>query len=410
MFCDNCGNEVENGSNFCSRCGKKFEVKDEKVSLNETTGELDSEEVLKQILLSKSKEENENANREDDLPSRKVKTSKKKKRAIIIIIIIAIIAGGGYGGVYYTKKIDTQISKVNSDINSGNLAQASTDVQTLANIGGPFVKGEVATLTKDIQNAQNYAQDIQEIDNAITNKDIDKATNLIKELEGKDLPTYIQNELAQCTSNLTTLMTQIENANLITEKAKVAQQLQDVINSISSAGSGYTISTMTPEDLTNTLNSYFTNSAKSTKIVVLTQDQLESIEKAKNNAELASQIKGNLETDYSGATAYIVGCNTNDENAVQKTTITVNGEPAYIVKYQDISEIGTDNYNVTFIGASGNVYTAEDIYNAMTNNKLSSGGYIFGYTGFLKTKASIANDFKNSGYKSKDGTLTYTPS
>lgn len=62
------------------------------------------------------------------------------------------------------------------------------------------------------------------------------------------------------------------------------------------------------------------------------------------------------------------------------------------------------------MSASGTVYTAEDIYNAMNSNKLSSEGYIFGYNGFLKTKQSIANDFKNSGYKSKDGMLTYSPS
>lgn len=406
MFCDNCGNEVENGANFCPRCGKKFQIEGEKTSPNEITGELDSEEVLKQILLSKSKEENDR----DELPPRKVKKSKKRKRAIIIIIIIAIIAGGSYGGIYYTKKIDTQVSKINSDINSGNLTEANTDLQTLENIGGPFVKGEVQTLTKDIQNAQSYAQDIEKINNAITNKDTDTATKLIKELEGKDLPTYIQNELAQCTSNLTTLMAQIENENLTTEKAKVEQQLQDVISSISSTNSGYTISTMTPDDLTNTLNTYFTNSAQSTEIAVLTEAQLESIEKAKGNTDLEDQVKSNLKTDYSNATDYIVGYNTNDGGSVQKTTITVDGEPAYIVKYQSIDNIGTDNYNVTFVSASGTVYTASDVYNAMLNNKLSSQGYIFGYTGFLKTKQSIANDFKNSGYKSKDGTLTYSPS
>lgn len=30
MFCDNCGNEVENGSNFCPKCGAKFETKNQK--------------------------------------------------------------------------------------------------------------------------------------------------------------------------------------------------------------------------------------------------------------------------------------------------------------------------------------------------------------------------------------------
>lgn len=406
MFCDNCGNEVENGSNFCPKCGAKFETKDQKTSPNEITGELDSEEVLRQILLSKSNEENN----KEDLPLNKGKKSKKKKRAIIIIIIIAIIAGGSYGVINYTEKIDTQISKVNSDINSGNLTKANTDLQALENLGGPFVKGEVQTLTKNIQDAQNYAQDIEEINNAIANKDTDKATGLIKELEGKDLPTNIQQELAKCTSNLTTLMTQIENENLTNEKAKIEQQLQDVIGSISSISSGYTISTMTPEDLTNTLNHYFTNSAKNTKIVILTDAQLAAINNAKGNTDLQDQIKSNLQTDYSGATNYIVGYNAGNENSVQKTTITVDGEPAYIVKYQNINDIGTDKYEVTFVSASGTVYTAEDIYNAMNSNKLSSEGYIFGYNGFLKTKQSIANDFKNSGYKSKDGMLTYSPS
>lgn len=161
------------------------------------------------------------------------------------------------------------------------------------------------------------------------------------------MPTNIQQELAKCTSNLTTLMTQIENENLTNEKAKIEQQLQDVIGSISSTSSGYTISTMTPEDLTNTLNHYFTNSAKNTKIVILTDAQLAAINNAKGNTDLQDQIKSNLQTDYSGATDYIVGYNAGNENSVQKTTITVDGEPTYIVKYQNINDIGTDKYEVT---------------------------------------------------------------
>lgn len=403
MFCNNCGSEIENNSVFCPKCGTK--LADNKESDNEITGELDNNEVLKQILLSKGIEDS-NINIQDKKP----KKPRKKRRLIIILIIIIIIAGGGYEVITYNNRINNQVSKINSDINSGNLTQANTDLQTLESIGGPFVKSEVDTLKMDIQNAQTYAQDIEKINNAIANKDTDTAVNLIKELEGKQLPTNIKDELAKCTSNLTVLMAQIENQNLADEKAKVEQQLQDVIGSISTTSSGYAIATMTPESLTNSLNSYFTNSAQNTKIAILTQDQLDSINKAKDNADLQNQIKGNLETDYSGATAYLVDYNQGNESTVQKTTITVNGEPAYMVKYQLINDIGTNKYMVTYVSASGSIYTANEVYNAMNDNKLSENGYIFGYTGLLKSKKSIANDFKDSGYKSKDGTLTYYPS
>lgn len=403
MFCNNCGSEIENNSVFCPKCGTK--LADNKESDNEITGELDNNEVLKQILLSKGIEDS-NINIQDKKP----KKPRKKRRLIIILIIIIIIAGGGYEVITYNNRINNQVSKINSDINSGNLTQANTDLQTLESIGGPFVKSEVDTLKINIQNAQTYAQDIEKINNAIANKDTDTAVNLIKELEGKQLPTNIKDELAKCTSNLTVLMAQIENQNLADEKAKVEQQLQDVIGSISTTSSGYAIATMTPESLTNSLNSYFTNSAQNTKIAILTQDQLDSINKAKDNADLQNQIKGNLETDYSGATAYLVDYNQGNESTVQKTTITVNGEPAYMVKYQLINDIGTNKYMVTYVSASGSIYTANEVYNAMNDNKLSENGYIFGYTGLLKSKKSIANDFKDSGYKSKDGTLTYYPS
>ena len=415
MFCDNCGNEIENDVNFCPKCGMRIEHKEEEKSPNDITGEIDSNEVLKQILLSKSKEESEETKVGQDYNLKKRKPKKKKKKLkvlIILIIIIAIIGGGTYEAIAYKNKIESQISKVNSDINSGNLTQANSDLETLQNMGGPFVTSEVSTLTTDIKNAQSYADDIQEINNAITNKDTQTATNLIKELEGKDLPTNIKSELAQATSNLTTLMAQIENENLTAEKSKVEQQLQDVISSISvSSSSGYTISTMTPEELTTTLNTYFKNSAKDTNLAVLTSDQLNSINSSKNNTDLQDQIKSNLKTDYSGATAYVVGYSIDDENTLQKTTITINDEPAYIVKYQLISDIGTDNgYGVTFVSATGSVYTAEEVYNAMVNNKLSSSGYIFGYNSLLKSSKSVATSFKNAGYKSKDGTITYYPS
>lgn len=415
MFCDNCGNEIENDINFCPKCGMKIEWKEEEKSPNDITGEIDSNEVLKQILLSKGKEDSEKTEigQGNNLKKKKPKKKKKKLKVIIILIIIAAIIGGGsYEAIAYKNKIKNQIALVNSDINSGNLTQANSDLQTLQNMGGPFVTSEVSSLTTSIKDAQSYANDIQQINNAITNKDTQTATNLIKELEGKDLPTNIKGELATATSNLTTLMAQIENENLTAEKSKVEQQLQDVISSISvSSSSGYTISTMTPEELTTTLNTYFKNSAKDTNLAVLTSDQLSSINSSKDNTDLQDQIKSNLKTDYSGATAYVVGYSIDDENTLQKTTITINDEPAYIVKYQLISDIGTDNgYGVTFVSATGSVYTAEEVYNAMVNNKLSSSGYIFGYNSLLKSSKSVATSFKNAGYKSKDGNITYYPS
>lgn len=414
MFCDNCGNEIENDVNFCPKCGMRIEPKEEEKSPNDITGEIDSNEVLKQILLSKSKEDSEEAKfgQGNDLKKKKPKKKKKLKVVIILIIIIVLISGGTYEAISYKNKIESQIAKVNSDINSGNLTQANSDLATLQNMGGPFVTSEVSSLTTSIKDAQSYANDIQQINNAITNKDTQTATNLIKELEGKDLPTNIKSELATATSNLTTLMAQIENENLTAEKSKVEQQLQDVISSISvSSSSGYTISTMTPEELTTTLNTYFKNSAKNTDLAILTSDQLSSISSSKDNTDLQDQIKSNLKTDYSGATAYVVGYSIDNENTLQKTTITINDEPAYIVKYQLISDIGTDNgYGVTFVSATGSVYTAEEVYNAMVNNKLSSSGYIFGYNSLLKSSKSVATSFKNAGYKSKDGTITYYPS
>ncbi len=413
MFCDNCGNEIENDVNFCPKCGMRIEFEEDKGSLNEITGEIDSNEVLKQILLSKSKEDSEENRQDDNFKEKVPKKKKKKLKVIIILIIIAVIIGGGtYEAISYKNKIENQIVKVNSDINSGNLTQANNDLETLKNMGGPFVTSDVSSLNTAIKNAQVYAGDIQEINNAIANKDTQTATNLIKELEGKDLPTNIKGELATATSNLTTLMAQIEKENLTAEKSKVEQQLQDVINSISvSSNSGYTISTMTPEELTATLNTYFKNSAKNINLAILTSDQLNSINSSKNNTDLQEQIKSNLKADYSGATAYVVGDSIDGENTLQKTTLTINNEPAYIVKYQLISDIGTDKgYSVTFISATGSVYTAQDVYNAMMNNKLSSSGYIFGYNSLLKSGKSVATSFKNAGYKSKDGTITYYPS
>ena len=61
MFCDNCGHEVEHGSNFCPKCGAKqpnMEVKEAEVVISEDNSEEVKEEENSEEAVEHNQEEN----------------------------------------------------------------------------------------------------------------------------------------------------------------------------------------------------------------------------------------------------------------------------------------------------------------------------------------------------------------
>ena len=147
MYCSKCGYELEDGTNFCRKCGSKNIYNN--LIPNEKKSTLNTNVTSKENNISENnlKETNSNKINTKQTASKEIVTKRTKHKGFIILGILIVVLSVGFGSYYVS------ISKFFSD-NSKNSEKTSTKDKVIPINKNPEVEKEVVPTksSNDISN------------------------------------------------------------------------------------------------------------------------------------------------------------------------------------------------------------------------------------------------------------------
>ncbi|MBU3188178.1 YARHG domain-containing protein [Clostridium bowmanii] len=131
MYCSKCGYELEDGTNFCRKCGSKniynnLIPKERKSTLNANITSKENNINQNNLKVSNLNETNSNEINSKQTTSKEIGTKQTKHKGFIILGILIVVLSVGFGSYYVS------ISKLLSD-NSKNSEKTSTKNKVIPN-------------------------------------------------------------------------------------------------------------------------------------------------------------------------------------------------------------------------------------------------------------------------------------